>query len=263
MATLEPGARPSLKDIDTADTGGIDEAAGRARLEALREDLAKLQSLLYAENRHAVLVILQGMDASGKDGTIRNVMKGLNPLGVSVVPFKAPHEEEREHDYLWRVHKRCPTKGEIAIFNRSHYEDVLAVRVKELVPKSVWKKRYRHINEFERMLTDSGTLILKFFLHISKDQQKERFQERLDDPRKYWKFAQDDIDARHLWKDYREAYEDAIEECGTEHAPWTIVPADKKWYRNLVVAERVVEAMKGLGMAYPKATFDRSQINMD
>ncbi|HVR73530.1 MAG TPA: polyphosphate kinase 2 family protein [Planctomycetota bacterium] len=260
---MKPGSRVHLDDHDPGATGFRNEKEGKNRLEALVDAMAKLQGLLYAENRHALLVILQGIDASGKDGTIRKVLSGLNPLGVSVTPFKVPHEEELEHDFLWRVHKRTPRRGEIAIFNRSHYEDVLVVRVHGLVPKKVWKARYNHINEFERILVENGTVVLKFFLHISKDEQKSRFEERLRDPEKYWKFSLGDIEERKFWDDYMRAYEDALSHCSTKWAPWTIVPANCKWYRNIVVAEGIVKALEDLDMKYPPATFDRSHVVID
>ena len=262
--TVEPGARVDLDDHDPDDTGSLrSEKEGKERLEALSEKLAKLQGLLYAENRHALLIILQGIDASGKDGTVRKVLSGLNPLGVTVTPFKAPNQEELEHDFLWRIHRYTPRRGDIAIFNRSHYEDVLVVRVHDLVPKKVWKTRYDQINEFERILVKNGTVVLKFFLHISKEEQKRRFEERLKDPEKYWKFSLADIEERKFWDDYMCAYEDALSRCSTKWAPWTIVPANCKWYRNIVVAEGIVKALEELDMKYPAATFDRSHVVID
>jgi PPK2 family polyphosphate:nucleotide phosphotransferase len=258
---VKPGAKVSLADYDPGDTGPYRSAEDAAdTLQKHIEELDSLQRVLYAENRRAVLVVLQGMDASGKDGTIRHVMSGLNPQGVTVVPFKVPSDEERAHDYLWRVHKVTPRFGHIAIFNRSHYEDVLVVRVHELVPKKVWKKRYKQINFFERILTENNTVILKFFLHISKDEQKRRLEERLKDPKRHWKFSEKDVDERRFWDDYRAAYEDALTECSTKRAPWYIIPADHKWYRNLVVAETIVEALRGLDLQYPEATCDVSKI---
>jgi PPK2 family polyphosphate:nucleotide phosphotransferase len=203
------------------------------------------------------------MDTSGKDGTIRHVFEGVNPLGVRVKAFKAPTEDERDHDFLWRVHPHVPGAGEIAIFNRSHYEDVLAARVRSFVPKEVWKKRYDQINDFERLLSETGTLILKFFLHIDRDEQKERLQERLDDPARRWKFRLGDLQDRALWDEYMKAYEDALAKTSTKHAPWYVVPSNKKWYRNLVVATVLVEALEKLGMKPPEAEEDLSGVVID
>ncbi len=242
--------------------GGIDPSGtpefkgGKKKGEELQirinEKLAALQDLLYAGHKQKVLVILQGMDTSGKDGAIRKVFSHVDPLGIRVATFKAPTAEELDHDFLWRIHRQVPGKGELVIFNRSHYEDVLIVRVRELVPAAVWRSRYAQINEFERMLSESGTTILKFFLHISKDEQKERLQARLDDPTKRWKFNIGDLGERKLWKDYMKAYEEAIQQTSTSYAPWHIVPADAKWYRNLVISNAIVEALSALKMEYPK-----------
>jgi PPK2 family polyphosphate:nucleotide phosphotransferase len=218
--------------------------------------LEELQEMLWAEHRHKVLVVLQGMDTSGKDGTIGHVFDGVNPLGVRVAAFKAPSPEELEHDFLWRVHPKVPGSGEMVIFNRSHYEDVLAVRVHRLVAAEVWQARYDQINAFEKLLSESGTTILKFYLHIDADEQKERLQARLDDPTKRWKFRKGDLADRKLWQDYTAAYEEALARTSTAHAPWTIVPANKKWYRNLVVATVLVEALEKLDMKYPEPEED-------
>ncbi len=262
---VKPGSEVLLDEHDPAATGDFDDGddapkAARKRLEELQEEMHELQGLLYADNRYALLIVFQGTDASGKDGTIRHVLSGLSPIGVHVTGFKVPNDEERDHDYLWRIHQAMPRRGEIGIFNRSHYEDVLVPRVHGLVPKSVWKARYRQINDLERSLAESGTVILKFFLHISKDEQKRRFEERLNDPRKYWKFALGDIEERKLWDEYRRAYEVLLTKCSTRWAPWTIVPADRKWYRNLVVAETTVRALRDLDMSYPLPSFDRSKV---
>lgn len=242
-----------LRDFDPDD---VHLAPGKSEAKdqgpAMQERLAELQELVYAGHEHKVLVLLQGMDASGKDGTIRHVMGGFNPQGVRVVSFRKPDTVDLDHDYLWRVHRHVPAKGEIAVFNRSHYEDVLVVRVHGLVPKSVWKKRFAQINEFERMLSESGTLILKFFLHISKDEQRKRLQERIEDPTKRWKFQHGDLEERKLWSDYESAYEEALSQCSTQWAPWHIVPANQKWYRNYVVGSIVVDALKGLKMKFPQ-----------
>lgn len=261
---VKPDTRVSLKDYDPDDTGAYrSEEDVQGPLEELRRELAKLQSVFYADRRFALLVLLQGMDAAGKDGTIKHVMSGLNPLGVSVVPFKAPNEEELAHDFLWRIHRRAPQRGQIAIFNRSQYEDVLVVRVHELVPRKVWKRRYKQINRFEHNLTANDTVLLKFFLHISKDEQKKRLQERLQDPTHYWKFSRRDVEERRYWDDYVDAYEDALSRCSTKWAPWHVVPANHKWYRNLVVAQTVVAALRDLKLRYPEPPEDVSKIAIE
>jgi PPK2 family polyphosphate:nucleotide phosphotransferase len=261
---VKPGSKVSLDDYDPADTGPYQSAEDAA--DTLRkhiEELDRLQHILYAEGRRAILIVLQGMDASGKDGTIRHVMSGLDPQGVSVVSFKVPNDEERAHDYLWRIHKVAPRYGHVAIFNRSHYEDVLAVRVHDLTPKKVWKKRFKQINLFEDILTENNIVILKFFLHVSKDEQKRRLEERLRDPKRHWKFSIKDVEERHHWAAYRKAYEDVLERCSTKRAPWYVVPADHKWYRNLVVAQIIVEALRGMDLKYPEPTEDLSRIVID
>ncbi len=258
---IKPGSKLSLQDVATSDTGPYkSHEDAKPRLAKLLDELQRLQNLLYAESRWGLLVILQGMDTSGKDGTIRHVMSGLSPLGVQVTPFKVPTAEEAHHDFLWRVHAHVPRRGMIGIFNRSHYEDVLVVRVHKLVPKDVWKARYKQINNFEKMLVKNNTVVLKFFLHISKDEQKERLQARLDDPTRYWKFSLADIEERKHWPAYRKAYEDALVKCSTEWAPWHVVPSDKKWYRNLVVAETIVKTLRRLKMKYPPPAEDLSHI---
>lgn len=251
-----------LKHIDPGDTGKYtdEKDEGLELLGELNQELEKLQELLYAEHKHRVLVVLQGMDTSGKDGVIRHVFEGVNPQGVRVASFKVPTLEELDHDYLWRIHKQTPAKGEIVIFNRSHYEDVLVVRVHELVPEMVWKKRYDQIREFERHLVQEGAIILKFFLHIDLDEQKERLQARLDDPTKTWKFNPGDLKERAIWDNYIEAYEDVFNKTSTVEAPWYIVPANKKWYRNLVIASVLVDALKKLNMEYPQPAEDLSGI---
>jgi PPK2 family polyphosphate:nucleotide phosphotransferase len=218
----------------------------------LCDELTRLQELLYAASDHSVLVALQGRDTSGKDGTIKTVMGPLNSLGCNVASFKVPTEKELSHDFLWRIHQHAPAKGEITIFNRSHYEDVLVVRVHNLAPESVWRKRYDHINAFERLLADSDTVILKFYLHISKKEQEERLLEREQDRTKYWKLSAGDWKEREYWNAYTRAYEDAINRCSAPHAPWFIVPANKKWFRNLAVAEAVVNALKPFEKAWLK-----------
>jgi PPK2 family polyphosphate:nucleotide phosphotransferase len=250
---VKPGIRVELARRDAGSTAGFRGGKKRAAAELARlsERLEALQELLWAEHRHKVLVVLQGLDASGKDGTIRHVFEGVNPAGVKVAAFKKPTSEELAHDFLWRVHPKVPGHGELVIFNRSHYEDVLVARVMELVPRAVWAPRYEQIVNFEKLLADTGTTILKFFLHIDADEQRERFQARIDDPTKRWKFNPGDLDTRKLWGSYTEAYEDALSRTATDFAPWYVVPANKKWYRNLVVATVLVEALEGLGMTYP------------
>ena len=257
-----PGSRVDLNCWDPNDTsafaGGKQEA--KKTLRALNDRLEALQELLYAEHRHKLLVVLQAMDTGGKDGTIRHVFQGVNPQGVKVSSFKAPSKEELDHDYLWRIHRRTPCMGEIMIFNRSHYEDVLVVRVHNLVPAEVWKRRYGHINDFERMLTNEGTEILKFYLNIGWEEQKERFQARLENQNKQWKFSLGDLEERKLWTEYMRAYEDMLSKTSTEEAPWYIVPANRKWYRNLVVATLLVETMEGLNLSYPEPEDNLSEI---
>jgi PPK2 family polyphosphate:nucleotide phosphotransferase len=261
---VKPGTKVSLKDYDPADTGLYKTAEDvEEETQALRAELGTLQNLLYAENRRSVLVVLQGMDTSGKDGTIRHVMGALTPLGVEVKAFKVPHEEELAHDFLWRVHHAAPRRGYIGIFNRSHYEDVLVVRVHDLVPRKVWKARYDQINDFEKILVKNKTIILKFFLHISKAEQKERLEERLQDPTRFWKFSMKDVEERRYWSAYRKAYEDCLSLCSTKWAPWYIVPANKKWYRNLVVARVVVETLRALKMDYPPPSVELSKVTIE
>lgn len=239
------GTKPiKLSEIDPEDDRGLDRAEGEARLAKLSQELTELQELLYAASDHSVLIVLQGRDTSGKDGTIKTVMGPLNSLGCTVASFKVPTEKERGHDFLWRVHAQTPGLGEITIFNRSHYEDVLVVRVHKLVPDAVWRERFAHINAFEKLLADSKTIVLKFYLHISKKEQEERLLEREQDPTKYWKLAVGDWQEREYWNAYTRAYEDAINRCASPDAPWFIVPANKKWFRNLAVAEAIVSALK-------------------
>jgi PPK2 family polyphosphate:nucleotide phosphotransferase len=234
---IEPGTRVSLGDIDPRDTGRVGKSDGQERFVALNAELAGLQELLYAAGTHAVLMILQGMDTSGKDGAVRGVLMNVNPQGCRVESFKVPTEEELAHDFLWRVHKVTPGKGMLGVFNRSHYEDVLIARVHRFVAEDVWRARYEQINQFEQMLAASGTIILKFFLHISKDEQEKRLMEREQDPTKAWKLSASDWREREHWNAYQRAYEDALSECSTAHAPWYVVPADRKWFRNLAIAE--------------------------
>lgn len=250
---VEPGKKLDLRDHDPADTKvfGSDKAAGRRLLQQRNARLEELQEALYAEGRQRLLVVLQAMDAGGKDGTIRSVFDGVNPQGVKVTCFKKPTASELAHDFLWRVHPHAPANGEIAIWNRSHYEDVLVVRVHQLVPEARWRARFDHIRAFEQTLADEGTTIRKFFLHISKDEQRQRLQERIDDPKKRWKWNAGDLDERAHWDEYQEAYADAMARTSTNDAPWYVVPADRNWYRDLVVSEILVETLESLQIRLP------------
>jgi PPK2 family polyphosphate:nucleotide phosphotransferase len=253
-----------LSDLPTVPPDGAPEKAAAAdHTDELAERLLELQQLFFADGRFKMLVVLQGLDSSGKDGTIKHVFKMVNPLGVRVANFKRPNDVELAHDFLWRVHRNVPARGEITIFNRSHYEDVLVARVHDLVPKVTWTRRYGHIRDFERLLADDGTVIRKFYLHISKDEQKERLQERLDNPSKHWKFEHGDVEERRYWDDYVVAYEDAIAETSTDRAPWYVVPADKKWYRNLVISSVLVEALEALELRYPDPPPGLSEVRID
>ncbi len=236
-------------DDKRAFSGSKDE--GKAQLEKVNERLGELQDLLFAEQKHKLLIILQAMDTAGKDGTIKTAFAGFNPSGIRVVSYKKPSEEELSHDYLWRIHQNTPKTGEIVVFNRSQYEDILPVRVHNLVEKNVWEKRYGHINDFERMLTDEGTTILKFFLNVSKDKQKERIEERVKDPTKKWKFRAADVVERKFWKQYMAAYEEILSKTSTDYAPWHVIPADTNWYRNLAVASITANTLEGFCMKYP------------
>lgn len=262
---VKPKAKINLHDWDPRDISGIpgDKNNTKKVLVNLTAELEYLQEVLYAEQKQKLLIILQGMDTSGKDGTIRHVFEGVNPQGVQVASFKVPSAEELAHDYLWRVHKQVPGKGMITIFNRSHYEDLLVVRVHNLVPEEVWSKRFEHINAFEKMLADEGTTILKFFLHISIDEQKERLQARLDDPTKQWKFNPGDLKERALWEEYLQAYQDVLSRTSTSSAPWFIVPSDRKWVRNYVIATTIVNCLKSFQMNYPAPTSDLTNITID
>ncbi|MGH8468292.1 MAG: polyphosphate kinase 2 family protein [Gammaproteobacteria bacterium] len=262
---VRSGSDVDLNSWDPDDTSGCDanEARAQARFSVLTRDLGQLQDRLYASHEHKLLIVLQAMDAGGKDGTIRKVFRDVDPQGLRVVSFKVPNEEEREYDYLWRVHKQVPRRGEMVIFNRSHYEDVVAARVRRLVPARVWDRRFAQINHFERMLHEEGVIVIKFFLHISKREQKSRLQARLDDADKRWKFNPDDLKDRKRWPACMRAYGDAISKTASAWAPWYIVPADHKWYRNLVVAAIVVDTLQGLNMRYPQPTYDASEIRID
>jgi PPK2 family polyphosphate:nucleotide phosphotransferase len=246
------GQAPKLRDRATDDRLGlVDKAAATMEMASLRAKLFDLQGRLWAESTRAFLVVLQAMDAGGKDGTIRHVFSGVNPQGVRVTSFKAPSLRELGQDYLWRVHANAPARGEIGIFNRSHYEDVLAVRVRRLVSEKQWRRRYRHIREFERLLSDEGTVVAKIHLHISRDEQRRRLQARLDDPSKRWKFRMGDLDDRKLWDEFGVAYEDAIAETNADHAPWYVVPADRKWVRNVAVSRILVQTLETMAPTYP------------
>jgi PPK2 family polyphosphate:nucleotide phosphotransferase len=260
---INSGGKIRLSAFDPADTSLMPDKQQAAA--AVEKDLAKMASLqarFYAEHERALLIVLQGMDASGKDGTIRHVMKGVNPLGCSVANFKTPAGEELDHDFLWRIERVMPRHGHIGVFNRSHYEDVLIVRVHKLVPKKVWKARYDQINRFEQLESELGTVIMKFFLHISKEEQKRRLEARLTNPKKNWKFSPADLEERALWDDYQAAYEDVLNRCSTKVAPWYIIPADHKWFRNWMVAKTIVDKLESLEPKYPRPKVDLSQIRI-
>ncbi|HTJ76688.1 MAG TPA: polyphosphate kinase 2 family protein [Acidimicrobiales bacterium] len=252
---VAPGTKVDLGEIDTRSTDGApgDKADTQEVVEGLHEELAGLQERLYAEGERSLLVVLQAIDAGGKDGTIKHVFRGLNPAGSRVVSFKVPSEEERSHDFLWRAHAKVPGKGEVVVFNRSHYEDVLVVRVHDLVPEKVWRPRYEFINDFEANLAAAGTRIVKLYLHISKEEQAERFRARLDDPSKRWKFRTGDLEERKRWDDYIAAFEEAIGRTSTDHAPWYVIPADRKWYRNWAISRILIETLEDMGPQYPPA----------
>ncbi|MGA7951984.1 MAG: polyphosphate kinase 2 family protein [Gloeobacterales cyanobacterium] len=255
---VKPGTKVSLKDIDPDQHGSYskDSPEVTRKLQEDLDSMSTLQERLYAESQQALLIVLQGMDTGGKDGTIKHVMTGLNPQGCNVVSFKAPTPEDLAHDFLWRIHPHVPAKGQITVFNRSHYEDVLIARVHQLVPEKISKYRYNQINEFEELLVESGTLILKFFLYISKDEQKRRLQERIDEPEKHWKLSPSDFSERHLWDQYIEAYEAMLSECNTQIAPWYIIPANHKWYRNMLVADVIEKTLRDMDPQWPKPTID-------
>jgi PPK2 family polyphosphate:nucleotide phosphotransferase len=255
---IKPGNAVNLKNFDPDDKGDWKNKKEEAkiRLLELNKELSDLQELLYAGHMHKILIVIQAMDTGGKDGTIRAVFEGVNPQGVRVMSFKTPTLPELEHDYLWRVHAQVPGRGELVIFNRSHYEDVLVVRVHELVAEDIWKRRYHQIAEFERMLIEEGTTILKFYLHIDPETQKERLIERIDDPTKQWKFNPGDLQERKLWGKYMQAFEEMLERTSTDLAPWYAIPSNSNWYRNLMVAKIIVEQLKALDMRYPEPVAD-------
>jgi PPK2 family polyphosphate:nucleotide phosphotransferase len=260
---VKPNSKARLADFNPDEDAGITKSEAVEQLQVNVDRLSVLQYLLYAEAKRSVLVVLQGIDAGGKDGTIRKVMTGLNPQGVRVTPFKVPEGEEERHDYLWRIHKAMPEYGQIGIFNRSHYEEVLVVRVHNMVPKSVWSQRYDQINDFERMLTENGVSILKFLLYISKEEQLERFKERIDDKSKNWKFNEADLKEREHWDDYMEAYNDMLSKCSTSYAPWYVIPANRKWFRNLAVSQILVDTLEAMDLHYPAPEADLSKIRFE
>jgi PPK2 family polyphosphate:nucleotide phosphotransferase len=254
--TLDLASRPTRSEVGWQ--GSKDE--GKERVKEIAKELRDLQKVFYADGSQRLLVVLQAMDTGGKDSTIRDVFGRMNPQGVRVRSFKQPTHRELAHDYLWRVHPHVPGDGEIAIFNRSHYEDVLVVRVDELAPEAVWEKRFHHILEFERLLADEGTRIVKFFIHISKEEQKERLEARLEDPDKHWKFSLGDLESRQDWDRYQAAYADAIARTSTEFSPWYVIPGDRKWYRKLVIGEIVIDLMRSMDLSYPENEDDLSGV---
>jgi PPK2 family polyphosphate:nucleotide phosphotransferase len=263
LLRVKPGSTVDLDEIDPDETHGREKDSAADELDEGLERLTDLQDRLWSEQKHAVLIVLQGIDAAGKDGSIKHVMSAFNPMGCTVTSFKVPTEVELAHDYLWRVHERTPAKGEIAIFNRSHYEDVLVVRVHDLVPKSVWSERFDQINAFEELLVASGTTILKFFLWIDEDEQKERFEARLEDPSKRWKFRLGDLDERKRWDDYVEAFEEVLSRCSTKSAPWYVIPSNRKWFRNLAIADILADTLDELDPRYPSPEEDLSGVVVD
>lgn len=259
---VRPGTRVDLSAIDPDFHEGLSkrDPEVKRRTKQARERMYDLQERLYAEGQQSLLIVLQALDTGGKDGTIKHVMRGLNPSGCRVASFKVPTAEELAHDFLWRVHRQTPRAGEIVVFNRSHYEDVLVVRVHGLVPEEVWRRRYQRINEFEQLLVEAGTRIVKFFLYISKEEQRERLQARLDSPAKHWKFHPADLAERRRWDEYIAAYEDALTECSTPVAPWYIIPANRKWYRNMIVAEILAATLEEMDPKFPAVDFDPKAI---
>ena len=253
IVTVEPGQSFDLGQVDADAKGDFDKDAAKDLLAAERKRIQAAQERLYAEHRRSVLVVFQAIDTGGKDGTIRNVFEGVNPQGCRVWSFKVPSTEELDQDFLWRYHAKTPGRGMIGVFNRSHYEDVLVVRVKGLVPEEVWAERYGLINDFERLLTLSGTTILKFFLHISKDEQKKRLEARIADPKKHWKFDPGDLVERESWDAYQAAFNDALWRCSTPYAPWHVVPANRKWYRNVLIARTLADTLEAMDPHYPEA----------
>ena len=260
---VTPGSKVDLGNIDAADRhlfddGGKEESA--KAFDILQDELQYLQKILYAQNKHRILVVMQAMDTGGKDGCIKHVFSRIDPQGIQVRSFKKPNAEELARDFLCSVHEKVPSNGQLVIFNRSHYEDIIAVKVKRLFPEKVWKQRFGHVMDFERMLAEEGTTIVKIYLHISKDEQKQRLESRLVNPEKHWKFNPDDLKDRALWRDFMETYEEVLSKTSTEHAPWYVVPANRKWYRNLVVARIMVDTMKRLNMTFPEITWNPAEM---
>jgi len=262
---IKPGQKVDLSNLPTTDEElfPVTKPKGKDLFKQFNHQIDVLQEQFYAEDKHRLLVVFQAMDTGGKDGTIRSVFEKMDPQGVRVASFKRPSKLELSHDYLWRIHSQVPQDGETVIFNRSHYEDIVAVRVRDIFPEERWSKRYDHIRSFEQMLTDEGTTIIKFFLHISREEQKERLQARLDEPEKNWKFNPGDLDDRALWPKFMEAYNDVFSETSTDNAPWYVIPADRKWYRNLLVADILVKTLQGLNMSYPPIDFDPKSIKIE
>ena len=263
---MKPGAEVDLVKIDGNEKvlfKGVGKEEIQQQFDELQDELQELQKRLYAQNKHRILVVMQAMDTGGKDGCIKHVFSRIDPQGIHVRSFKKPSEEELAYDFLWRVHSKVPHRGQLVIFNRSHYEDIIAVRVKKIFPDEVWKRRQRHIVEFERMLAEEGTTIVKIFLHISKDEQKKRLEARLADPVKHWKINPDDLVDRARWDDFMRAYEDVMQKTSTEFAPWYVVPADRKWYRNLCVARIMLDTLKRLNMEYPAINWDPKTIKIE
>lgn len=259
---VRPGKRVQLKESHAAETFGWEKHEAIEALEEYRQKLSDLQYKLYADGRYALLVVIQAIDAGGKDGTVRDVFTSMNPQGCVVASFKAPTAEELKHDYLWRVHQRVPARGMVGVFNRSHYEDVLIVRVEKLVAKSVWQKRYAQINDFERMLTSNSVRIIKLFLQISRGEQKDRLEDRLKDANRQWKFSPEDLVKRRQWPQYQKAFEAMLTKCSTRHAPWYVIPADRKWFRNLAVSQIVATEMARLPLRFPEPAYDPSKIRV-
>ena len=258
---VEPGSKVDLGKIDAGfKDKHVSHEQALPEIEAHAQKMHDLQYLLYAEGKRSLLICLQGRDAAGKDGTINHVLGAMNPQGCPVTGFKVPSKEEAAHDFLWRYHKATPAKGQVAIFNRSHYEDVLVVRVHNLVPRTVWSKRYQQINDFEKMLHDNGTHILKFYLHIDPEEQLERFKMRIDDPARHWKISDGDYAERPFWDDYTKAFEDALGKCSTDHAPWFVIPSNHKWFRNLAISRIISEYMESLNMKFPAPTVDIDEV---
>ncbi|MCC7463402.1 MAG: polyphosphate kinase 2 family protein [Gammaproteobacteria bacterium] len=263
LLRVPAGGRHRLRDADADRRFGWTEEQADPELLRMKARLGELQYQLYADGRFGLLVVLQAIDGGGKDSTIRHVLSAFNPQGCTVTAFKAPSADELRHDYLWRVHARVPRRGEVGVFNRSHYEDVLVVRVDSLVPRAVWQRRYAEINAFERQLTHAGICIVKIFLHISKEEQRQRFRERLEDPRKHWKFDPADLKKRAQWSEYRRAFEDALQHCSTAEAPWHVVPANRKWLRDLAVARILLDAFEGMPLRWPKPDYDPKRIRLE